>query len=460
MDIRDDTIAAIATPVGIGGIGIIKISGPHALTIAAQIFRPRNASLPLKSHQLYYGEVVDPQGGHLLDEALLSFMAKPRSYTREDVVEINCHGGCVVLKEILSLIVKAGARLAEPGEFTKRAFLNGRIDLTQAEAVISLIESKTSLSLKYASSQLTGSLSRELHELKGGLITMLSTLEASIDFPEEDLEFESAPQLIATLDHLLLRIERLLTTYTEGRWYREGVSTIIAGKPNVGKSSLFNALLGEERTIVTPVPGTTRDFVEEAISIKGIPLKIIDTAGLRAPVDSVEAAGVRITKDKLDHADLIILVIDTSLPLGAEDKALLSSLKGKRMVVACNKVDLPRKVSIDILKKWFPLPHLVFVSALFKTGLDELKEEVFSLLTAHEPLPPSSPLIFNLRHKLALEKTLSLLTSAREGVEKKIPPEFTVSDLQGALHSLGDITGHTTTEEILDQVFSRFCIGK
>jgi len=460
MTVTDDTIAAIATPIGIGGIGIIKISGPKATEIATQIFRPRNVSLPFKSHHLYYGEVVDPQGSYAIDEALLSFMAKPRSYTREDVVEINCHGGYLVLQEILELILKAGARLAEPGEFTKRAFINGRIDLTQAEAVVDLIESKTSLSLKYASSQLKGIISQEINALKRELVEMLSILEASIDFPEEDLEVATPSHLISQTDHLISRVEKLLSTYNEGRLYREGVSTIIAGKPNVGKSSLFNALLGEERTIVTPVPGTTRDFIEEIINIKGIPLKIIDTAGLRDPADRIEEEGVRITKDKLDQADLIILVIDSSVKLDEQDEALLSTLRGKRTVVAYNKIDLPRKASLEKTPRGLSGVQVVLISALYKTGIEELKEAIVSLLITHARSLPSCPIISNLRHKLILEKVLALTQSVREGLQKNIPHEFTASDIQAALNSLGEITGHTTPEDILDQIFSRFCIGK
>lgn len=460
MAITDDTIAAIATPIGTGGIGIIKISGPKATEIATQIFRPSNVSPPFKSHHLYYGEVVDPHESYAIDEVLLSFMAKPRSYTREDVVEINCHGGYLVLQEILELVLKAGARLAEPGEFTKRAFINGRIDLTQAEAVVDLIESKTSLSLKYASSQLKGTLSQEINTLKRGLVEMLSILEASIDFPGEDLEIATPSHLITQTDHLVSRVEKLLNTYSEGRLYREGVSTIITGKPNVGKSSLFNVLLGEERTIVTPVPGTTRDFIEEIINIKGIPLKIIDTAGLRDPADRIEEEGVRITKGKLDQADLILLVVDSSVKLDEQDEALFSALSGKRIVLAYNKIDLPRKASLEKIQRRLPGIQAVLISALCKTGIEELKETIVSLLIAHARSLPSCPIISNLRHKLILEKVLALTHSVREGLQKNIPHEFMASDIQAALNSLGEIAGHTTPEEILDQVFSRFCIGK
>ena len=460
MAATDDTIAAIATPIGTGGIGIIKISGPKATEIATQIFRPRSVSLPFKSHHLYYGEVIDPQESFAIDEALLSFMAKPHSYTREDVVEINCHGGYLVLQEILELALKAGARLAEPGEFTKRAFINGRIDLTQAEAVVDLIESKTSLNLKYASSQLKGVLSQEINALKRVLVEVLSILEASIDFPEEDLEIATPSHLITQTNHLISRVEKLLNTYGEGKLYREGVSTIIAGKPNVGKSSLFNALLGEERTIVTPVPGTTRDFIEEIINIKGIPLKIIDTAGLRDPTDRIEEEGVRITKDKLDQADLVLLVIDSSVKLDEQDEALLSALRGKRAVVAYNKIDLPRKASLEKIQRELSGIQVVVISALYKIGLEELKEAIVSLLITHARSLPSCSIISNLRHKLILEKVLLLIERVREGLQKNIPHEFTASDVQTALKYLGEITGHTTPEEILDQIFSRFCIGK
>ena len=459
MVFTDDTIAAIATPLGTGGIGIIRISGPRSLEIATLLFHPRQAVSPLKSHHLYHGVIIDPDDGHSIDEVLLSYMAKPRSYTREDVIEINCHGGLVPLKEILSLVLKSGARLAEPGEFTRRAFLNGRLDLAQAEAVIDLIESKSSAGLRHASSQLQGALSHEMGVLKDGLMEILSLLEASIDFPEEDLQSFSPQQLIAEIDCLISRIEKLVDTYAEGRLFKEGVSAVIAGEPNVGKSSLFNALLGEERTIVTSLPGTTRDFVEEVITVSGIPLKITDTAGLRDSSDSIEEEGVKRTKDKMDKADLIVLVIDGSAGNGGLDIPPVLS-NGRKVVVACNKADLPQRISLDKLKRLFPESPVVSTSALYKTGLGELKSALASLLISNPHAQLPSVIVSNLRHKQSLEKTVDFLKQARKGLESQTPPEFIATDIQSALHHIGEITGQTTTEELLDRIFSRFCIGK
>ncbi len=459
MVFTDDTIAAIATPLGTGGIGIIRISGPRSLEIATRLFRPHQAVSPLKSHHLYHGVIVDPEGGHTIDEVLLSYMAKPRSYTREDVVEVNCHGGLVPLKEILSLMLKGGARLAESGEFTRRAFLNGRLDLAQAEAVIDLIESKSSLAVRNASSQLQGVLSQEIGTLKEGLMEILSLLEASIDFPEEELESFSPQQLIPGIDGLISRIEKLVDTYAEGRLFKEGVSAVIAGKPNVGKSSLFNALLGEERTIVTALPGTTRDFVEEVITLSGIPLKITDTAGLRDSSDSIEEEGVRRTRNKMDQADLIVLVIDGSVESdNLEIPPVLSN--GRKVVVACNKADLPQRVSLERMKGLFPASPVVATSALYKRGLGELKSALASLLISNPHAQPTSVVLSNLRHKQSLEKTADCLKQARKGLEGETPPEFISTDIQSALHHLGEITGQTSTEELLDRIFSRFCIGK
>ena len=456
----DDTIAAVATPVGMGGIGIIKLSGPRSIEIATHLFRPHRASLPFRSHYLYYGDIVDPRTGEVIDEALLSFMAKPRSYTREDVVELNCHGGCLVLREVLSLVVKAGARLAEPGEFTKRAFLNGRLDLAQAEAVVELIDSKSATHLRHASRQLQGKLSRDVATLRKALLEICSSLEACIEFPEEDLATGSPAQCITGIDHLISRMEKLLQTHAQGKLYREGVSAVIAGKPNAGKSSLFNALLGEERTIVTSLPGTTRDFIEEVVTVNNIPLTITDTAGLRDPLDAIEEAGVKKTKDKLEQADLILLVIDGSVDYDECIASLLPEVRVNKVVVVCNKADLPGRVSCDQLRRCFPESRIVATSALCKHGIEELRETITSVLTTDLPSPPPHTVITNLRHKSALEKTVEALREARKGLQKNVPPEFAAADLQSALHALGGITGQTSGEEVLNQIFSRFCIGK
>ncbi len=457
--LMDDTIAAIATPAGTGGIGIIRISGPQSLEIATRFFHPYRASPPFESHRLYAGVVIDPHTGNVLDEILFSYMAKPHSYTREDVVEMNCHGGLLVLREILSLLLSQGARLAEPGEFTKRAFLNGRLDLTQAEAVADLIESKTTAGLRCASTQLQGALSRELEKIRDGLLDILSELEAAIDFPEEDLDSLAPQKLTQKSNQLISRIGKLITSYDEGRLYREGVSAVIIGNPNVGKSSLFNALLGQERAIVTPLPGTTRDFVEEVIAVGGIPVKLMDTAGLRDPTDSIEAAGVEKTKEKLKQAELILLVVDGSTN-GTVFVSPTSLLQGKRVMIVVNKSDLPQKVSLERLHSCFPESRIVFTSARYNRGLDELKNALSSLL-ASAPLSTESPvLLTHLRHKHALEKTVALLRDATRGLENQVPPEFISTDIQSALHHLGEITGQTTPEDLLDRIFSRFCIGK
>jgi tRNA modification GTPase len=459
MVFTDDTIAAIATPLGTGGIGIIRISGPRSLEIATPLFCPHRAVSLFKSHHLYHGVIIDPEDGHPIDEVLLSYMAKPRSYTREDVVEVNCHGGLISLEEILSLILKAGARLAEPGEFTRRAFINGRLDLAQAEAVIDLIESKSSAGARHAYNQLQGGLSQEIGSLKDGLMEIFSLLEASIDFPEEDLESFSPQQLISEINCLISRIEKLVDTYAEGRLFKEGVSAVIAGKPNVGKSSLFNALLGEERTIVASQPGTTRDFVEEVIAINGIPLKITDTAGLRESSDSIEGEGVKRTEERMDQADLIMLVIDGSVDGDELDIPPVLS-NGRKVVVVCNKADLPQRVSLDRLKRLFPGNPVVSTSALYKRGLVELKSVLASLLVSNPHAQPLPVVVSNLRHKQSLEKTVGFLKQARKGIADKTPPEFIVTDIQSALHHLGEIIGQTTTEELLNRIFSRFCIGK
>jgi len=456
----EDTIAAISTPLGVGGIGIIKISGPQALEIACTLFHSPYVQGKPASHRLYYGEVINPEDGSPVDEVLLSFMAKPHSYTREDVVEINCHSGFLVLKKILDLVLKAGARLAEPGEFTKRAFLNGRIDLTQAEAVMDLIEAKSLTALHAASYQLKGFLSQEVNRIKENIVGILSHLEAQIDFPEEEIEPLSKEEVQGSVHATLREVQRLLETYEEGKIYREGISVIIAGKPNAGKSSLLNALIGEKKAIVTPIPGTTRDAIEDMISLKGVPVKIIDTAGLREVSDIVEEEGVRVTRDKVAQADLVILVIDSNQTLDDADIKVKEELEGKRVLIAYNKIDLPPQILLDQVKKEFPGIVIIPISALHRTGLEQLREAIVSEVIRHKIESPTEVLVTSLRHKQVLEEAADSFRKFLADFPQDLPPEYLALDLQAGLDSLGEIVGETTKEDILDQIFSRFCIGK
>jgi tRNA modification GTPase len=387
-------------------------------------------------------------------------MAKPHSYTREDVVEINCHSGFLVLKKILELVIKSGARLAGPGEFTKRAFLNGRIDLAQAEAVMDLIEAKSLTALSAASSQLKGYLSQEVNRIKKDLVVILSHLEARIDFPEENIEPFSQGEIQEQMKVALDAVQSLLETYEEGKLYREGIAVIIAGRPNAGKSSLLNALVGEKKAIVTPIPGTTRDAIEDMISLKGVPVKIIDTAGLREVTDLVEKEGVQVTRDKVAQADLVVLVIDSHQGVDEEDKRIKEELQGKRVIIAFNKIDLPPHISPDQVREEFPGKVVIPVSALHHQGLDELKDAVVSEVIRHGIESPTEVLVTSLRHKQVLEKTAGTLTRLLADIPRDVPPEYLAQDLQAGLESLGEIVGMTTREDILDQIFSRFCIGK
>ena len=457
---NEDTIAAISTPFGVGGIGIIKISGPRALEIACTLFRSSGLQGTPASHRLYYGEVINPGEGSSIDEVLLSFMAKPHSYTREDVVEINCHSGFLVLKKILELVIKSGARLAGPGEFTKRAFLNGRIDLAQAEAVMDLIEAKSLTALSVASSQLKGYLSQEVNRIKEDLVVILSHLEARIDFPEENIEPFSQGEIQEQVKVALDAVQSLLETCEEGKLYREGIAVIIAGRPNAGKSSLLNALVGEKKAIVTPIPGTTRDAIEDMISLKGVPVKIIDTAGLREVTDLVEKEGVQVTRDKVAQADLVVLVIDSHQALDDEDRRIKKELEGKRVLIAFNKIDLPPRISLDQVKMEFSGVVVVPISALHRTGLEELREAIVSEVIRHKIESPAEVLVTSLRHKQALDEAAGSFIQFLANISQDLPPEYLAQDLQAGLESLGEIVGETSREEILDQIFSRFCIGK
>ena len=454
---EQDTICAVSTPPGEGGIGIIRISGGMATGIAVKIFKPRRDKnlLTAPSHSLHYGHVVDPASGETVDEALLSVMRAPSTYTREDVIEVHCHGGMMPLWRTLGLCISAGARQAEPGEFTKRAFLNGRIDLAQAEAVMDIIRAKTDLSLRAANEQLLGGLSGEVAALRDRLLSLIAAVEAGIDFPEEDIETGTGQPLAEEADGLLAAVDSLLSSYAYGRILRDGFATAIVGKPNVGKSSLLNALLKQNRAIVTEVPGTTRDVLEEYLNIGGVPLKILDTAGIRHSHDIVEQEGVRRSIGAIGSADIVLFVLDGSQPLTTEDWRVMDEVKGKHVIAIINKSDLPRK-----LEQLIKSDAQVSVSCLTGEGLENLKRAISDQVKQGTISSREHVWAVNQRHRTALEQTKESLQKALESITSGLSPEFISLDLRGALDSLGLIIGATYTEDILERIFNDFCIGK
>jgi tRNA modification GTPase len=456
----EDTIAAISTPPGLGGIGIVRLSGPESGKILGRIFRRRGGPGPLLSHRFYLGEILRPGDQKALDEVLAVFMGKPKTYTREDVVEIQAHGGPLALREILEVVLQNGARLAEPGEFTRRAFLNGRIDLTQAEAVIDLIQSKTRRSLELANLQRQGRLAEELGRIREDLLNLTALLEAGIDFPEEEVPEVSRGEVARRLEGAQNRLGSLLRTYDEGKIYREGISVAIVGRPNVGKSSLLNSLLREDRAIVTPIPGTTRDVVEEVINIRGIPVKMMDTAGLRPAKDAIEMEGIRRTRDRMARADLIIWVIDGSELFTSEDLDILPQVGEKKTVIAVNKMDLARGLNPRDLTELVPQFPQVPISALHQTNIDRLEDAIRGQILNGRMEPDHEILLTNLRHKQAVEGAQEALAQAQQSWEAGLPSEFITLDLARSLQFLGKIVGETTTEDLLDRIFSHFCIGK
>ncbi|MEW6184269.1 MAG: tRNA uridine-5-carboxymethylaminomethyl(34) synthesis GTPase MnmE [Thermodesulfobacteriota bacterium] len=456
-----DTIAAVSTPVGIGGIGIIRISGPQALAIAQKIFLSRQSLSSPLSHQLILGTITDPTTGTKIDQVLLSFMKAPGTYTREDVVEINCHSGPLVLKKILELVFREGARPAEPGEFTLRAFLNGRIDLTQAEGIVELIQAQSDQALQTANKLLRGELHKTLIGLQEELLDLLAQLEAAIDFPEEELEILDRSLWNQRLqERVMLPLTRLLQAYDEGRPFREGLPLVIVGKPNVGKSSLLNQLLKEERALVTPIPGTTRDTIEETILIKGMPFRLVDTAGLRQARDEIEEAGMDRTWRKVQEALILLFLLDPSRPLDQEDDGIFQEIKDKPMLILLNKKDLPWEIPEEEIKKQFPGPTILSLSARYGQGIEVLKEKLYQLFI-RKHFPETLPdLIPTLRQKLVVEEMTALLNSALDQSRENHSPEFIALDLQNSLTALGALIGSIPTEDLLDRVFSRFCIGK
>lgn len=458
-----DTIAAVSTPRGEGGIGIVRLSGPSSFSIAEKIFLSHRNQFDIskaETHTLVYGHIADPETNAPVDEVLLSVMRAPQTYTREDIVEINCHGGSIPLSKVLELALRMGARLAEPGEFTRRAFLNGRIDLAQAEAVVDIIRAKTDLSLKVAINQLDGRLSEEITHIQDNLIELLASVEAAIDFPDEDLDFLPSREIISHISSILDQLESLLATADEGKIIVEGLRGVIIGRPNVGKSSLFNSLLREKRAIVTAVPGTTRDAIEEFINLDGVALKLTDTAGIRQSEDEIEVESIERTKIHLDNADLLLLVIDATEPLTDDDKELLSLVKDKRAIVILNKMDLLQDPENAIIKDLTANMRVVRVSAITETGLDNLKSAIRNIAIHDTTVSADAVFVTKARHKNALRKAQESLLFALESAQGEMPPELIAVDLRGCLKNLGEIIGESASEEILDQIFSRFCIGK
>lgn len=456
-----DTIAAISTPVGEGGISIVRISGDDAIKVAQRIYQGKNLE-KVASHTINYGHIIDPDTKQEVDEVMVSVMRSPHTYTREDVIEINCHGGLLATNRILQLVLSYGARMAEPGEFTKRAFLNGRIDLSQSEAVMDLIRAKTDKSMKVALNQLDGDLSRLIRHLRKDILDVLAQVEVNIDYPEyDDVEEMTTKMLKEKATDIQQRIHSLLKTAKQGKVLREGLATAIIGRPNVGKSSLLNALLHEDKAIVTNVAGTTRDVIEEYVNVNGVPLKLIDTAGIRDTADTVEKIGVERSRKALDAADLVLLLIDNSAPLTAEDEKLLAATKDKQRIVILNKTDLPSQLDLDRLKELVGDAALIETSIVKHEGMDQLGAQI-SHMFFDQGIESSqnNVMVTNARHIGLLHQANDALSDVLKGIADGMPVDLVQIDMTRCWDLLGEITGDSYQDELLDQLFSQFCLGK
>ncbi len=452
----DDTIAAISTPIGEGGIAIIRLSGPNALAVGDRIFHSREGRVSeFPSHTLHFGTIG--KNGEMIDQVMLAVLRAPRTYTKEDTVEINCHGGILTARKILALCLQSGTRLAEPGEFTKRAFLNGRLDLTQAEAVMDLIRAKSDRAHTAAIHELEGHLSVKIDQAREKLITILAHIEAHIDFPEEDIAPQTRETLLRDTENVLKFIRSLLATAREGKILRDGISVAIVGRPNVGKSSLMNALIGSDRSIVTPVPGTTRDTIEETASISGVPFRLTDTAGMRKTRGTAEKLGVARSRKALDISDIVLLVLDSSKPLSAADRDLIKQCDGKVALLVLNKLDLPTRIQ---LPKDLASLRCVRVSATIGTGLDALRDKLLNLAYSGNVGTTDVDVAINQRQTHLLNMSEKYLTECIYMFAAKQPLEIVAQQLRRTLNTIGEITGKTVTEDVLSKIFSTFCIGK
>ena len=462
MQTEFDTIAAISTAPGEGAIGIVRISGDLAISIASSIYQCGTKQLEeQKTHTIHYGHIVDPKSGEVYDEVMVSVLRAPKTFTREDIVEINCHGGIVAINRVLQLVLRMGARLAEPGEFTKRAFLNGRIDLSQAEAVMDLIRAKTDKSMQLAMRQLDGQLSHLIQNLRQEILNTLAQVEVNIDYPEYDDVEEMTLQLLREKTQQVLQgIRALLNTASQGKILRDGLKTAIVGRPNVGKSSLLNVLLREEKAIVTDIAGTTRDTIEEYVNVRGVPLQLIDTAGIRETNDVVEKIGVERSRKALKEADFVLLLLNQSETLQEEDIRLLETTKGMKRIILFNKTDLPSKLSKEDIAPYANEEEIVTTSMLNKEGIDQLEEKIAGYFFQGQMNERDATYLSNTRHIALLEKAEQALVEVQNGIEMEMPVDLIQIDFTRAWDLLGEITGDSVQDELLTQLFSQFCLGK
>ena len=454
----EDTIAAIATSSGVSSIGIIRISGDKAFDIIKKIFKTKRQKFNIKPNTINYGYIVDD--GNVVDEVLVSFFVKPNSFTREDVCEINCHGGIIITKKILEIVLKNGARLANPGEFTQRAFLNGRIDLSQAEAIIDIINSKTDKILKESEKQLNGALSNEIEEIEKDILDVLSDIEANIDYPEYDVEEVSKERLKKQTLKIKEKLLKLEKSFDTGKILREGVSIALIGKPNVGKSSVLNMLLKEQRAIVTDIAGTTRDTIEEYININGIPVKIIDTAGIRDTNDIVEKIGVDKSVELVNTSDIVMLIIDSSTDLEKYDIDILNKIENKNSLIVLNKTDLEQKVFEKDISDINNNVKIISISAKENIGKEKIEQEIYNLCNIKEVISENEVIITNSRHKDVISRAVKNIIDVEKSIEENIPIDIISIKIMEILKTLGEITGKTVSEEVITKIFSKFCLGK
>ncbi|CCF16066.1 tRNA modification GTPase TrmE [Brevibacillus laterosporus GI-9] len=455
-----DTIAGVATPMGEGGIAVIRVSGDDAISIVDKIYRGKNKLSTVDSHTIHYGALVDPVANEQVEEVLVSVMKAPRTFTREDVVEINCHGGLISVEKVLDLVLEHGARLAEPGEFTKRAFLNGRIDLSQAEAVIDLIRAKTDKALKVALSQVEGKLSKLIKGLRQELIEAMAHIEVTLDYPEHDVEEFTQNFLLGKCEEVKQQVARLLQTAKQGKILREGLSTAIIGRPNVGKSSLLNSFVQEDKAIVTEIAGTTRDVIEEYVNVRGVPLRLIDTAGIRETDDIVEKIGVEKSRQILQQVDLVLLMVNYNEFLNDDDLAIFEAAKGLQVIIIVNKTDLEQKLDIDKVKEAFPSAPLILTSIKEEKGIDQLEQAIAHLFFTGRVQQEDMTYVSNARHINLLRQAEQAMADAIDGVHQQMPVDMVQIDIKKAWELLGEVIGESVGEDLIDQIFSQFCLGK